>query len=374
MNNRSFGRPTKAIINLKKYKENISAIREFTKRRVMAVVKSNAYGHGLVPVASYVEDIVDFYAVALMEEAEILRKSGVKKPILVLGYVNPLDVELAVTEEIRVPIYSLIQWRNWKEQLKKQKSLVSDLIVHIKLNTGMNRLGFKSKEEFIQVLDEIKETEGVRIEGIFTHFATADIPGDPLIEIQEGRFKQLIDGVNTSGLIMHIANSAYALCRDNSILFDMVRIGISGYGMLPDHNIEPFVQTQPILELKTAIVDIQELEAGEAVGYGASYKAGREERIGIVPIGYGDGLLRSYAKNGYVLVNGKKRKFAGDRICMDQAMIILEEGDKLGDEVVIYGKQEQENITLEMAGSWVETINYELSCALSERVKREYIY
>lgn len=374
MSKACLGRPTKAIINLRNYRKNLSTIKRNTQRKIMAVVKSNAYGHGIIPMATYVEDVVDSYAVAILEEAEKLRRSGIRKPILVLGYVNPLDLEIVIKNEICITIHSSKQWQEWKKQLESKKNLAKVLNVHIKINTGMNRLGFNSKMEFVQVLDEIKATEGICVDGIFTHFATADTTGDPLIDLQETRFKSFIEEIDTTNLTVHIANSAYTLCRENAVMYDMVRIGISGYGMLPDHNANPFVQTNPLIELKTAIVAIQELEKGDTVGYGASYKAEKKEQIGIIPIGYGDGLFRTYAKKGYVLVNGKKRRFAGDRICMDQSMIILGDGDKIGDEVVIYGKQGDEQITLEMAGDWAETINYELSCALGERLRREYIF
>lgn len=374
MNESGFGRPTKAIINLTQYRNNIKAIQEYTKKPILAVVKSNAYGHGLIPMAAQVEDIVDYYGVAISEEAVTLRSAGIMKPILVLGYTNPLDIDLVTEKRIRVTIHSLEQWLEWKEQLKKRKNTAEELLVHIKINTGMNRLGFKTKEEFIQIYEEIRGAEGIQVEGVFTHFATADAVDDPLIAIQEKKFKQLLEGIDTSNLIVHMANSAYTLCEERDTLCDMVRIGISSYGMLPDHNAKPMVETAPIMELKTAIVSIQKLKAGETVGYGASFKAETNERVGIIPIGYGDGILRSYAKNAYVLVNGERREFAGDRNCMDQSMIILKEKDQLGDEVVIYGKQGDQEITFEMAGDWADTINYELSCALSDRVRREYVY
>jgi len=187
-------------------------------------------------------------------------------------------------------------------------------------------------------------------------------------------FLEMISKIDENKYIVHIANSAYALNRESKVHFDMIRLGISSYGMLPDSKLENQlkVKTEPILQLKTKIVHIQELEAGDRVGYGATYEAKKNERVGIIPIGYADGLLRRYALNAYVLVNGERRYFAG-RVCMDQAMIKLEPEDDLEDEVVIYGEQGEEKVSLEMAAKWSNSINYELACLISDRVHRVYV-
>ncbi|MED3831511.1 alanine racemase, partial [Priestia megaterium] len=276
---------------------------------------------------------------------------------------------------IRVALYSYNQWKKWQEQIfKKNRLTKKPVIFHLKINTGMNRLGFKTKEEILKTVQEIEATKEAHIEGIFTHFATADEPGDSLITKQEKMFLEMISDLDKDKYIVHIANSAYALNRESKAPFDMIRLGISGYGLLPDSKLENQlkVKTEPILQLKTKIVHIQELEAGDKVGYGATYEVKGNERVGIIPIGYADGLLRRYAQNAYVLINGERRYFAG-RICMDQAMIMLKKEDCLEDEVVIYGEQGKEKVSLEMAAKWSNSINYELACLISERVQRVYI-
>lgn len=372
-NKSNFSRPTQAVIDLRIYKENMRAIKNTINKKIMAIVKANAYGNGLVPISKEAEDIIDYFGVAVFEEAMKLRQAGIIKPILVLGYVNPEQYSNVVQKGIRVALFSYEQWSEWKTQIEKY-NLSETLNFHMKLNTGMNRLGFKTPEEIIKTVDEMALINNVNVEGIFTHFATADVPNDIMMTTQEEKFKVLISKINTKDKIIHIANSAYALSRPNAELYDMVRVGISGYGLLPDQSIEKemSVKTKPILQLKTKIVHIQKLSPGETVGYGASFEAKESQRIGVIPIGYADGLLRRYSPNSYVLINGEKRYFAG-RICMDQAMVQLKDGDKLGDEVTIYGNQGKETITLEMAGNWSKTINYELSCLISERVGRIYI-
>ncbi|WP_456363414.1 alanine racemase [Priestia aryabhattai] len=369
-----FNRPTKAIINLRTYKDNLKKVKKALNKNVMAIVKANAYGHGIVPLSVQAQEVADFFGVAIIEEAAQLRGAGIKKPILVLGYVDP-DCSIYVANgEIRVTLYSYEQWKKWQEQIYKKNRLIKKpILFHIKINSGMNRLGFKAKEEVLKTVKEIESTQNANIEGVFTHFATADEPGNPLIEKQETTFLNMISSLESNKYILHIANSAYALNRDSNLPFDMVRLGISSYGLLPDSQLENKlkVTTEPILQLKTKIVHIQELSKGDKVGYGATYEANESERIGIIPIGYADGLLRRYAENAYVLVNGERRNFIG-RVCMDQAMIKLKDADKLDDEVVIFGSQGEEKISLELAAEWSGTINYEMACLISERVNRIY--
>ncbi|MGN5651141.1 alanine racemase [Bacillus sp. Brlt_9] len=366
------GRPTQLKIDLQQYRENIKMIQSNVKTKVMAVIKANAYGHGISSIAKAGEDLVDFFGVAVLEEAMQVRVAGVEKPILVLGFVNPNQLPYVVSKGIHIPIYSYDQWLSWKQVVRKYK-IKENLCVHLKINSGMNRLGFKDETELLKVVNEIDLESGVVIKGIFTHFATADIPDHLLIEKQERTFLNLIDKIDKRGLIIHIANSAYALSRNNANLFDMIRVGASSYGILPDPLLKDKLSVfpKPILKLVTRIVAVQTLMEGDCVGYGATYSAQKNEKIGIIPIGYADGLLRRYTKESYVLINGEKRKLVG-RICMDQAMVLLEEKDNVWDEVVIYGKQKGEEITLEMAGEWSDTINYEIVCLLSERIQRVY--
>lgn len=369
-----FNRPTKAIINLRTYTDNLTKVKKTLNKNVMAIVKANAYGHGIVPLSIQAQEVADFFGVAIIEEAVQLREAEIKKPILVLGYVDPNYVTYVANEEIRITLYSYEQWKKWQEQIyRKSRSIKKPILFHIKINSGMNRLGFKNKEEMLKTVKEIKSTQNANIEGVFTHFATADEPGNPLIEKQEKTFLNMISSLESNKYILHIANSAYALNRDSNLPFDMVRLGISSYGLLPDSQLENKlkVKTEPILQLKTKIVHIQELSKGDKVGYGATYEAKESERIGIIPIGYADGLLRRYAQNAYVLVNGERRNFIG-RVCMDQAMIKLKDVDKLDDEVVIFGSQGEEEISLELAAEWCGTINYEMACLISERVNRIY--
>lgn len=323
----NYFRDTWAEINLDHIEANIHGLKEHlpNETEIIAVVKANAYGHGDVEVAQAALSAgAAKLAVAFLDEALKLRQAGIKAPILVLGAVRPEDVTVAGENGISVTAYSA----EWLESAGKYLGKTS-VNIHLKLDTGMGRIGIRDKKEFEQAISLIKGQQLFRLEGIFTHFATADEHDTAYFEQQYERFLELLQIVDTDGLIIHCANSAATL-RFPTKAFNAVRFGISMYGLAPSEFIKstlPF----PLYEafsLHSKIVHIKKIKKGEKVSYGATYAAKEEEWIGTVPIGYADGWIRKLT-GSEVLVDGRRVPIIG-RICMDQLMIKLPEKNLSG--------------------------------------------
>lgn len=365
--------PTWAEINLDNVKFNLRNIRKLLKKdtKVCGIVKANAYGHGSVMIAKLLEkENVDYLAVARLEEAIELRQNNIKLPILCLGYIPEESLDIAIKNNITLTVFSLdmAQKINILASRIKQK-----VFAHIKIDTGMTRIGFQVNESTVEEISKINELEFIEIEGIYTHFATADEEDKEFANIQVDRFKFILESLKNKGItipLKHISNSAAIIDFDN-LEFDMVRCGIVLYGHYPSEEVNKSnLKLKPAMTLKTRISHIKEVEANIGISYGLKYKTNYNEKIVTIPIGYADGFTRMQ-KNPKVWIKGKAFDVVG-RICMDQCMVKIDEDIdiKVGDEVIIFG---EENKNIELIANDLGTINYEVLCMISRRVDRVYM-
>ena len=357
--------------NMVHMKENI---REETK--IIAVVKTDGYGHGAVPIAHEIEDMpfLHGFAVATVEEALILRGSGIRKPVLVLGYTFPYCYEKMAREEIRPAVFR----EDMLEELGKAGTACGRPVkIHIKVDTGMSRIGIRPDESGLAFVRKCAETPGIEIEGLFTHFAKADEADKASARKQLETFLafagQIEERLGIRIPVRHCSNSA-GIVELKEANLDVVRAGITLYGLWPSCEVKKdIVSLHPVLSLKSRIVYIKELEAGMAVSYGGTFVAKEPMQVATIPVGYGDGYPRSLSNKGHVLIHGKKAPILG-RVCMDQFMVdvtgIPEAAQ--GDEVTLIGCDGEESITMEELGELSGRFNYELACCLNKRVPRIY--
>ncbi|WP_084786889.1 alanine racemase [Bacillus tuaregi] len=366
-----FYRDTWAEINLDNIYYNVESLKNILPENValFAVVKANAYGHGDIQVArTAVRAGASYIAVALMDEAVALRQKGLQEPVLVLGASRPEDVSLAAEYDITLTVFQ-------KEWIVKAKEYLNDskpVKLHIKVDSGMGRIGVKTKQELREVEEAIRENACFYLEGVFTHFATADQVDRTYYKKQLALFKELVDSFEERPELVHSSNSAASLRYPESY-FNGARLGISMYGLSPSKEIEvelPY-PLKEAFSLRTKLVHVKEVEPGDKVGYGATYEAKAKEWIGTLPIGYADGWIRKLSGQE-VLVDGKRVPIAG-RICMDQTMIKLPYQLPLGTEVTLIGNQGDEFISVNEIAETLETINYEIVCMMSNRVPRVFI-
>ncbi len=366
-------RETWAEINLDAIKHNITQIKEILPQEtnIIAVVKANAYGHGIVPIAKKaLESGANALAVAILEEAMILREASITVPILVLGFVPAKHAPIAAKNNITLTIFQ----KKWLEDLN-QFQFERPLKTHIKLDTGMGRIGIRSGDELINLIKEIDNNKNVLLTGIFTHFATADAKELVFYDEQVKRLEELLSVFKkncTKEVIVHVGNSAASI-RFPESMHNCIRFGISMYGLYPskDVRIENRLDLIPAFSLHSRLVHVKKIAKGESVSYGRTYIAETDEWIGTVPIGYGDGWSRKL-QGMSVLVNGRKMPIVG-RICMDQLMIRLDEEFEIGTKVTLIGEQGKELIEMDEVADYLGTINYEIPCMINERVPRIYV-
>ena len=345
-------------------------MRALTGVSVMAVIKANGYGHGILEVARTSVDAGAAYCgVARVEEALELRRQNFETPILVLGNTPAEKMGEAVGNRTSLTIFKPAHVDAVE---RAAASSGCDAVVHVKVDTGMSRLGATPQVAF-DLLRRLHDAPHVHLEGIFTHFARADEPLDPTTEKQETLFLDLMSEIEGAGLrppIVHAANSAAAISRPSS-RFDMVRPGIAIYGLCPDKNMPLPADFRPALRWKARLSFIQRLEPGRGISYGHVYKTNKDETIGVVPVGYGDGYRR--VSGNQVLIHGKRVPVVG-RVSMDQLMVNLDDvpESKIGDEVILIGRQGDDCISPEELGDRWGTFNYEVICGLSARVPRSY--
>lgn len=364
------------VQNLKNMRDNVP---EGTK--VLAVIKTDGYGFGAVPIARRLEqeDFIWGYATATAEEAFELRDNGVKKPILVLGYTFPYAYDRMIEEGIRPAVFRydmLDEIRNRVEHLRAQGRDVS-MKIHIAVDTGMSRIGVTPDDDGIRFIKAANETNGIEIEGIFTHFARADEADLTNAHETKDLYKAFLARVHDElGLnipIKHCANSASIIDMPESSM-DMVRAGVSLYGMWPSeetsHN---KVIIKPSMELVSHIVYIKDLPKGTPVSYGGTFVTDRTMRVATIPVGYGDGYPRSLSNKGFVIINGQKARILG-RVCMDQFMVDVTDivTAREGDKVTLIGRDGDMEITIEELGDMSGRFNYELACDLNKRIPRVY--
>ncbi|UOE94360.1 alanine racemase [Alkalihalobacillus sp. LMS39] len=369
-------RDTWVEVNLDCIEENIKNIKSIFKQdmNVMAVVKADGYGHGAVEVAkTALHAGAAYLAVAILDEAIMLRKAGIDAPILVLGYIRPEDVIIAVQYQITVTATS----RAWVENVQSVYKGTEQILVHLKFDTGMGRIGITTEEEGNDVIEIIKRSDRFLIEGVFTHFATADELTFDYFEKQYDRFLRVLAIFNKHEIsipYIHCGNSATGL-RFPDRAFNMFRLGISMYGLTPSIEIKNQlpVLLKEAFSLHSRFTQVKHVPPGEGISYGATYQTKDWEWIGTIPIGYADGWYRYHSTNGgHVLVDGKKAPFVG-RICMDQCMVRLPYEVKEGTEVTLIGRQQAESISIDDIAMRFATINYEVPCMIGQRVPRVYI-
>lgn len=358
--------------NMVHMKENIA---ENTK--ILAVIKTDGYGHGGVPIAKMLEQL-DFmfgYAAATYEEAHVLREAGVKKPILILGYTFPYCYEELIREEIRPAVYR----RDTVEELVAAAAKVGKKAkVHIKVDTGMGRIGITPDEEGLEFVRFLIEHPELEVEGIFTHFAKSDEADKTSANHQLELFQNFIDKIQTElGItipVKHCSNSA-AILEMPQANMDMVRAGITTYGLYPSEEVsKDIVPLRAAMSLYSHIVYCKMIHAGQSVSYGGLFTAQKDTRVATIPVGYGDGYPRSLSGRGYVLIHGKRAPILG-RVCMDQFMVDISEIPEAmdGDKVTLLGMDGTERITAEELGELSGRFNYEFVCDLGKRIPRVYI-
>ena len=358
--------------NMVHMKENIA---ENTK--ILAVIKTDGYGHGGVPIAKMLEQL-DFmfgYAAATYEEAHVLREAGVKKPILILGYTFPYCYEELIREEIRPAVYR----RDTVEELAAAAAKVGQKAkVHIKVDTGMGRIGITPDEEGLEFVRFLIEHPELEVEGIFTHFAKSDETDKTSANHQLELFQDFIIKIQTElGItipVKHCSNSA-AILEMPQANMDMVRAGITTYGLYPSEEVsKDIVPLRAAMSLYSHIVYCKTIHAGQSVSYGGLFTAQKDTRVATIPVGYGDGYPRSLSGRGYVLIHGKKAPILG-RVCMDQFMVDISEIPEAmeGDKVTLLGMDGTERITAEELGELSGRFNYEFVCDLGKRIPRVYI-
>lgn len=344
--------------------------------KIMGVIKTDGYGHGAVPIGRELEklDVTWGYATATVEEAQILRRNGLKKPVLVLGASFQESYGLLAEADIRATVFSLRQAQELEQYAGEAGQKI---IVHVKIDTGLSRLGFQVTEEAADEIAQISAMPHIVIEGMFTHFAKADARDKTMANAQVHKFLQMREMLGERGVeipILHCSNSA-AIIDMPAANMSVVRAGISLYGMWPSDEVQKNnLDLKPVLSLKSRIVFVKELEAGRTISYGATYETVGRERIATIPIGYGDGYPRSLSNKGYVLIHGKRAPICG-RICMDQFMVNVSHipEAKEGDTVVLVGRDGPEVISMEEIGELSGRFNYEFACDLSKRIPRVYI-
>jgi len=365
-----FYRDTWAEVDLDCIHANLTSIKKHLTKGVemIAVVKANAYGHGDIQVAeTALEAGADYLAVAFMDEAIALRNKGITAPILVLGATRPEDIQVAAKFNITLTVFQ----QEWLEEALKHLKTDNRISFHIKVDTGMGRIGVRSVSELKAVEQIISENAQFNLEGIFTHFATADELDESYMYKQLALFEGMVSALKQKPRYIHSSNSAAAL-RYPKTYFNAVRIGIAMYGLTPSLEMEheiPF-QLREAFSLRSRLVHVKKMQKGEKVSYGATYETGEEEWIGTIPIGYADGWIRRL-QGQEVLVEGTRSPIVG-RICMDQCMIRLPYEVPIGTTVTLIGAQENQFISVNEIAEKLETINYEVPCIIANRVPRLY--
>lgn len=374
-------RPTVAHVHLDAIAHNFRRIRalvgaqqgaqEGAAPSVLAVVKANAYGHGATRVATTLEAAgATMFAVADIEEGVTLREAGITRPILVFGALSVSDLGSLFTHQL-TPTVSTPSAARAIEAAAAARSVV--IGGHLKIDTGMNRLGFRH-DNLARTIPEVLAMPHLRIEGVYTHFATADRPESPMLEEQRRRFDRAgaaLGAMGLRGAVRHAANSA-ALLRDERVWYDRVRPGLLLYGIVPPPLAAANLDLRPALSLTSRIVAVKGLRPGEGTGYGLHWAEDRPRTLAIVPAGYADGLDTRLAGRGVVLVRGQRRAIVGS-ICMDMMMVDVTGIDvSPGDDVVLIGSQGTEEITAREMAATIGTIPWEIICRLGSRIERTY--
>lgn len=366
-----------AIVDLDAIASNIKNIRAKVDKNsgIIGIIKADAYGHGSVETAKVLLDNgADWLAVAVVDEGLNLRKNGITAPILLLGYTPELRLNDVINNGFIQTVYS---YDTAKKLSEAASALGKKAVIHIKIDTGMGRIGYRVNEESADEIVKISKLPNIDVNGMFTHFSTADEADKAYTLEQYNKFVKMNDMLEERGLhipVKHAANSAAIMDFDN-MMFNMVRPGIILYGAYPSDEVKKEnLSLSPAMSIKTHVSYVKDVNEGDSISYGRKYTAPSKRRIATIPVGYADGFIRAYSKGGKVLIRGEYAPIVG-RICMDQFMVDVTDidGVEVNDEVVLMGKQGDKEITADFIASVLDTINYEVFCTLSKRVPRQYI-
>lgn len=369
-----YKRPTSVEINLSAIDNNFESIKQLISSETlfMAVVKADGYGHGAVQVSKEaLECGADRLGVALPEEGIVLRKAGIKAPIQILGEIHPLASLMVIENDLIPTLCSTVV----ADALGREAGRLGQRIkVHIKVDTGMNRLGL-SVNDVPDFLGYLKQYPSLEVEGIFTHFACADDPDSDYTQKQLSSFRKLLSKLESSGSrfsLKHAANSAATIFSPETHL-DMVRIGIALYGLHPSEETKNKINLEPVFSLISVVSQLKSISAGEGASYGLTYKAAQDTRLALLPLGYGDGYTRLLSNKAEVVIANQRFPVVGN-VCMDQSLVEVGEANnvEVGDEVVLIGKQGGQEISADELAGILGTINYEITCMINKRVPRRY--
>jgi alanine racemase len=368
-------RPTQAIVNLSALEHNITALRGKLRpdTKFMAVVKANAYGHGAVEISKASLGFgADYLGVAIPEEGLLLREAGIKAPILVFGGIFERYAHIIIEHNLIATVYTIEILQSIQDEAASLRKIQP---IHIKVDTGMNRIGIKTDAQLKELLDFARRCKNIHVEGMYTHFACSDNPDKSFTLLQGERFMRMAAIAKEMGfsLILHASNSG-GLLNMPDLHFDMVRAGISMYGYSPGGCPTGNLQLQPVLTWKTVAYWVKDIQPGESVSYGRTFTAEKQMKVATIPAGYGDGYKRCLSNRGYVLIHGKRAPVIGI-VCMDQFMCDVTDIPNVakGDEVVLIGKQDHASIDAHEMAGWANTISYEILLSISDRVPRIYI-
>ena len=364
-----------ARVDLDAIRANIETVKALNppKEKVLLVIKADAYGHGAAALAEELEDLADYFGVAEIDEAVELRNSGVTKPILILGYTDETEYEDLLNYDITQAVYDVEKCRSLSLLAEKTGRKAR---VHIKVDSGMHRIGFPVDEQGVADAEELFSMPGLSVEGIFTHFAKADEKDKTSALEQYNAFSTFVKTLEGRGHdlgVRHIDNSAGAM-ELHSKGFDMMRLGIVIYGLYPSEEVDKSVVIRPAMQLVTHITHLKTLPAGCGISYGHTFVTERETRVATVSAGYADGYPRAQSGTGRVLIRGEYAPILG-RVCMDQFMVDVSHipDAEIGDEVVLFGTDGEKSISVEEVAEPAVSFNYELVCNVARRVPRIYV-
>jgi alanine racemase len=367
-----FYRPTFAEIDLEAIRHNLEIVSHIVKddTKILGVVKADAYGHGIKEVSRAIVDYVDYFGVASIDEAAVLRKIGIKKPILAIGAILPEETEGV----LRFNVIQAVSDLNVPKMLSKLARAKNKTIkVHVKIDTGMGRLGFWH-EEAVEFIKKIARLKNIVIDGIFTHFPNAE--ADKIFTHNQIRnFKRLVEILWDNGIyipIKHTANSMGLIDFKDSHM-NMVRPGLMMYGIYPKECLMKKILLKPALTLRTKVTHLKSMPKGRSISYGMTYVTPKPTKIATIPVGYGDGYSRHFSNKAQVLINGRRCPVVG-RVCMDMCMVDVGhlKNVKVGDDVILIGSQAKETIRAEELARIINTIPYEVLCNIGHRVPRIY--
>ena len=364
-----------ANINLNAICNNISEVKKLLNNntKIMAVIKADGYGHGAIQIARTLNSMVDAYGIAIIEEGMSLRNEGITKPLLILGFTPKELYNKLVEYDIMQTVFEYDMAYHIAQEAQKQGKIAK---IHIKIDTGMNRIGFALNQKSIEDIIKISKLDNLIIDGIFSHFAGADEADKTSANKQYDKFEKFINELKLNGVhipMLHMSNSA-GIIELSDANFDMVRSGIITYGLYPSDEVDKTkITLEPAMEIKTHVVYVKEVAIGEGISYNSTYVTNRVTRVATIPVGYGDGYPRQLSSKGRVLIHGKTAPIIG-KICMDQFMVDVTDipDVKQGDIVTLIGKDGEDMITVEEVANMAGSFNYEFICNVGKRIPRLY--